>query len=84
MLSPPRNALFGLTTEQPAAGRRGIKAAPGRNVLAQCDRCLVSGTARIRGGHAVSINLPAHRHRHGWMHSGCGGTFVLFDIEVSE
>lgn len=84
-MRPPPTALFGAPrpTEQPAAGRRGLKAAR-RAMHAQCDRCLVNGTATVTAGRITSLNLAAEFDRGCWRHPGCGGTFALFDIEVGE
>lgn len=53
-----------------------------RAVFAQCDLCLVNGSAVTDGHRIVSLNLAADWHRGQARHAGCGGTFSLFDIEV--
>lgn len=83
MLRPPTSALFSAnrTTEEPAAGRRGIQAAR-RAVLVQCAACGCkgSGSASDRG-RLTSTNLTATCQRGGRItHTGCGGALVPFDI----
>jgi hypothetical protein len=67
-MKPPRTALFSATrTEQPAAGRRGIKAARRpvqASVIAQCDGCGATDDSEHRIG----------RERH----EGCGGAYRLY------
>lgn len=60
-------------------GRRAKRA-----VLAQCQRCLVNGTAVVSGDRVLSMNLAANRQGSRLAHVDCGGSFALFDIEVGE
>jgi hypothetical protein len=65
-MRPPPRALFGPTTSQPAAGRRGIQRVSrvAANVIVQCDGCGVTDDAEVRNCRAV--------------HQGCGGTFRAY------
>jgi hypothetical protein len=84
--SPPTWLADARSADEAATGRRAAKAArrmvESRAVLAQCQRCLVNGTAVVAGDRVLSMNLAALRHGQRLAHAGCGGSFALFDIEV--
>lgn len=63
-------------------GRRGGQAAR-RSVLVQCDRCGVHGTGTADRRRVRAVDLPARRERGGaWLHAGCGGRLLGYDIEA--
>ena len=51
-----------------------------RELLVQCDRCSVKGTARLVAGRITGSTIAADRDRH----VGCGGRVVGFDIVGAE
>jgi hypothetical protein len=51
-----------------------------RDVLTQCDRCGVIGTARLVDCRLRSSNLPTSNGRH----ADCGGRLVAFDIGAAS
>lgn len=57
-----------------------------RDLLVQCDRCSVKGTARTssRRDHFATIDLPATRRGADWFHAGCGGRLQAFDLKGSD